>query len=64
MTERDATRAQAEAVHQAQQQEIRNERRTTRMDETVQSYLASAYYAIASRQHRSAARRRRGAPER
>jgi hypothetical protein len=42
---------------------MRDERRTTRMDKAVQRYLASAYYAIVSREQRLAARRRERPPE-
>lgn len=48
MTQRDAARAQSEALRQAGQ-EPGDERRATRMDRTLQRYLAGAYYAILSR---------------
>ena len=48
MNERDAARAHSEALHQAGQ-EIGDERRATRMDQTLQRFLASSYYAILSR---------------
>jgi hypothetical protein len=48
MNERDAARAQPEALHQAGQ-ETGDERRATRMDRTLQRYLAGAYSAILSR---------------
>ena len=48
MNERDAARAQSEAVHRAGR-EIGDERRATRMDQALRRYLASTYYATLSR---------------
>jgi hypothetical protein len=48
MNERDARRAQSEAVRRAMQ-ETRDERRATRLERPLQRYLASAYFAVLSR---------------
>jgi hypothetical protein len=48
MTQRDAGRAQSEALHRAGQ-EVGDERRTTRMDLALRRFLAGTYYATLSR---------------
>ena len=48
MSERDARRAQSEALHRAGQ-EIGDERLATRMDQAMRRFLAGTYYVTLSR---------------